>query len=269
METAEILSRRVWPCWDCWWDPSSTWSFGGSRGARALRGRRQPAPTAVTGYVAETTCQSLAGCYSVESAATAVNPSRGDIRWLKLATAVLFGVVTLGVPLVVLPAYLWLTAAGVALSLIDIDHKRLPNVIVYPTAVVVGAWLLSASLAAGDTGTAVRTLIAGVSLFAFYLILALVYPAGMGLGDVKLAFVLGLALGWLSWSAVIVGTFLAFGLGAMVGLAIISEGTGRQANGHPFGPFMLAGTLLAVFVAEPIFGLVPVPAVSACLRARV
>lgn len=171
---------------------------------------------------------------------------------VELATAVLFAVIALTVPLVVLPAYLWLTGAGVALTMIDIDHKRLPNVIVYPSAVVVGAWLVGASVIAGESGTAIRTLLAGAALFAFYLLLALVYPAGMGLGDVKLAFVLGMALGWLSWSAVVVGTFLAFLLGALVGLAVIAIRGGGRKTAIPFGPFMLAGALMAVFVAKPV-----------------
>lgn len=171
---------------------------------------------------------------------------------VELTTAVLFAVMTFGVPVEALPAYLWLTAAGVALSAIDLDHKRLPNVIVYPTAVVVGAWLVGMSLVTTQPGLAVRTALAGVALFAFYLVLALVYPAGMGLGDVKLALVLGMALGWLSWSAVVIGTFLAFGLGALVGVAVIAKGRGGRKTAIPFGPFMLVGALLAVFLAQPI-----------------
>lgn len=171
---------------------------------------------------------------------------------VELTTGALFAVMTLGVPVEALPAYLWLTAAGVALSAIDLDHKRLPNVIVYPTAVVVGAWLIGMSLVTGQPGLAVRTALAGVALFAFYLVLALVYPAGMGLGDVKLALVLGMALGWLSWSAVVIGTFLAFALGALVGVVVIAKGRGGRKTAIPFGPFMLGGALLAVFVAQPI-----------------
>lgn len=171
---------------------------------------------------------------------------------VELATAALFAVIVSWVPLVVLPAYLWLTAAGVALTMIDIDHKRLPNVIVYPSAAVVGVWLVGASLITDESGAAIRTLLAGVALFAFYLLLALVYPAGMGLGDVKLAFVLGMALGWLSWSAVVVGTFLAFLIGAVVGLAVIAIRGGGRKTAIPFGPFMLAGALIALFVSEPV-----------------
>lgn len=171
---------------------------------------------------------------------------------VELITAAVFALVSLGVPVGVLPAYLWLAGAGVALSVIDIEHKRLPNVIVYPTVVVVGCWLVGASLFNHQPGLVVRTLAAGAALFAFYLVLALVYPAGMGLGDVKLALVLGMALGWLSWSAVVIGSFLAFGLGAVVGVVVIARGRGGRKTAIPFGPFMLTGALLAIFVAQPI-----------------
>jgi leader peptidase (prepilin peptidase)/N-methyltransferase len=171
---------------------------------------------------------------------------------VELTTALLFAVIAIGVPVEALPAYLWLTAAGVALSMIDVDHKRLPNAIVYPTAIVVGAWLIGVSLLSGQPGLALRTLLAGLALFAFYLVLKLVYPAGMGLGDVKLALVLGMALGWLSWSAVVIGTFLAFALGALVGVTVIARGRGGRKTAIPFGPFMLGGALLSVFAAEPI-----------------
>ena len=171
---------------------------------------------------------------------------------VELLTAVLFVGVSLLVPLAVLPAYLWLAGAGVALAAIDIEHKRLPNAIVYPTAVVVGVWLVAASLLAGDTGAALRTVLAGVALFAFYLLLALVYPAGMGLGDVKLAFPLGMALGWVAWSAVIVGTFAAFLLGAVVGVALMASHRAGRRSAIPFGPFMLLGAMIGIALGETV-----------------
>ena len=171
---------------------------------------------------------------------------------VELLTAVLFVGVSLLVPLAVLPAYLWLAGAGVALAAIDIEHKRLPNAIVYPTAVVVGVWLVAASLLAGDTGAALRTVLAGVALFAFYLLLALVYPAGMGLGDVKLAFPLGMALGWVAWSAVIVGTFAAFLLGAVVGVALMASHRAGRRSAIPFGPFMLLGAMIGITLGETV-----------------
>jgi leader peptidase (prepilin peptidase)/N-methyltransferase len=74
----------------------------------------------------------------------------------------------------------------------------------------------------------------------------------MGWGDVKLAGLLGGALGYLSWAALIVGAFAGFVLGALVGVAIILARQGDRKTALPFGPFMIAGTLLAIFVADPI-----------------
>ena len=80
----------------------------------------------------------------------------------------------------------------------------------------------------------------------------LAYPAGMGWGDVKLAGVLGGVLAYLSWSALLIGAFGGFLLGAVVGIAVMASGRGGRKTALPFGPFMIAGTLLAIFAAAPI-----------------
>ena len=87
---------------------------------------------------------------------------------------------------------------------------------------------------------------------ALYLVLALIHPAGMGFGDVKLAGVLGAALGYLSYLALVIGAFVGFVLGAVLGLALILSRRGSRKSAIPFGPFMIAGALLAVFAAEPL-----------------
>ncbi len=77
----------------------------------------------------------------------------------------------------------------------------------------------------------------------------------MGFGDVKLAGVLGLHLGWLGWGQLALGAFLAFFLGGVVGLALIATGRATRKSAIPFGPFMLVGALVAVLVGEPILAL--------------
>lgn len=177
---------------------------------------------------------------------------------VELSTALLFGLMAGIVPLIVLPAFLWLAAAGVALSAIDIELHRLPNAIVYPSALVVGVWLVGAALlgphADGVDGPrlALQVALAGLALSAFYLLLVLIYPSGMGLGDAKLALVLGMALGWFSWTYVALGTFLAFLTGALVGIVIMIRGKGGRRTEIPFGPFMFLGTLLTVLAGGPI-----------------
>jgi leader peptidase (prepilin peptidase)/N-methyltransferase len=162
-----------------------------------------------------------------------------------------------------LPAYLYLAAVGVALAMIDIDVQRLPNVIVLPSYLVGGVLFVPAVIADGSWGTAARALMGAAALFAAYYVLALVHPAGMGLGDVKLAGLLGLYLGWLGWAAVLVGTSAALLLGLVFGLALMVAGRAGRKSAIPFGPFMLGGAFLALFIAAPVadwYGNLLVPA---------
>ena len=145
-----------------------------------------------------------------------------------------------------LPAYLYLASVGLALAAIDIDTKRLPNPLVLPSYVVGAVLLLLPAIAGPDWGAYLRAGVSAVALFAFYFILALIYPKGMGWGDVKLAGVLGLYLGWLSWGALVVGGFLGFLLGAVVGGVLMVVGRAGRKTKIPFGPFMLLGALLAI-----------------------
>lgn len=149
-----------------------------------------------------------------------------------------------------LPAYLYFAAVAVVLGLIDLDTKRLPNVIVLPSYPVAGALLLLPAFAGSQWGGYPRAWIAAVALFAFYFALAWVYPAGMGFGDVKLAGVIGLYLGWLGWGVLAVGAFLGFALGALVGIGLMAVRRAGRKTAIPFGPFMLAGALIAVFVGQ-------------------
>lgn len=172
---------------------------------------------------------------------------------VELGTGVLFGLTAWWTGLSwTLPAYLYLAAIAVALSLIDLDVHRLPDVIVLPSY---GVALVLLGLAAGFDGTwdqLLRGVLAGAALFAFYFLLVLVYPSGMGFGDVKLAGVLGLYLGWVSWGAVVLGTFAAFLLGAIVGIGVMVAGKGGRKAKIPFGPFMFLGAGLALVVAAPV-----------------
>jgi leader peptidase (prepilin peptidase) / N-methyltransferase len=151
-----------------------------------------------------------------------------------------------------LPAYLYLVAIGVALAFIDLDTRRLPNALTLPSYPVAGALLLIAAVGAGDLPAFWRALGGGAALFAFYFLLAVIYPAGMGFGDVKLAGVLGLYLGYLSWGSVVLGGFLGFLIGGLVGIGLILFAGGGRKTMLPFGPSMIAGALLTVWFGEPI-----------------
>ncbi len=151
-----------------------------------------------------------------------------------------------------LPAYLYLAAAGVALAFIDLDTKRLPNAIVLPSYVVTLALLALPALLDQRWDDYLTAVLGGVALFAFYFLLAFIYPAGMGFGDVKLAGVLGMYLGWLGWGSVVVGGFLGFLLGGLVGGGLMLARRAGRKSAIPFGPFMVAGALIAVFVGQSL-----------------
>jgi leader peptidase (prepilin peptidase)/N-methyltransferase len=150
-----------------------------------------------------------------------------------------------------LPAYLYLAAVSIALAAIDIDLMRLPDKIVLPSYAVAPLLLLPAVIAEHSWDAAVRGLIAAALLYAGYWILA-VLPKGMGGGDVKLAPLLGLYLGWLGWSSVVVGAFAGFLLGGVAGTLLMAAKVATRKSRIPFGPYMLAGAFLAVFAAAPI-----------------
>ena len=175
---------------------------------------------------------------------------------VEAATALLFAAVTvrllhLGLGEAV-PAYLYFVAIGVALTMIDVDHKRLPDAIVLPSYLVVGALLAAASVPESAWWALARAAIGGAVLFAFYFALAFAYPAGMGFGDVKLAGVLGAVLGYLSWTTLAVGAFGGFLLGALGGVVLIATRRGGRKSAIPFGPYMIVAALAAIFVAHPV-----------------
>ena len=151
-----------------------------------------------------------------------------------------------------LPAFLYLAAIAVALGLIDLDVKRLPNVIVLPSYLAAGVLLLLPAVVLPAWDNYLNAWLGALALFGFYFLLAFIYPAGMGFGDVKLAGVLGLYLGWLGWGPLIVGGFLGFLLGALVGLAMMMVRRAGRKTAIPFGPFMLVGALLAIGGGEAV-----------------
>lgn len=172
------------------------------------------------------------------------------VRFVPGVLAAPAGVLTASALLALL-AYLYLGAISIALVLIDLDVQRLPNAIVLP-AYGVGAVLfaLAAGLS-GDGPALLRAAIGAVVLGGAYLVIALLRPGGMGMGDVKLAGVLGLFLAWLGWNEFAVGALAAFLLGGLFGVIILLRGAGRRAA-VPFGPWMIGGAWIAIFAGDAI-----------------
>jgi leader peptidase (prepilin peptidase)/N-methyltransferase len=172
---------------------------------------------------------------------------------VEAGTATLFVAITVRFGLSAqLPAYLYLAAIGVTLAMIDFDVRRLPDSIVLPSYVISVLLLMPAGAVTGDWWVATRSLLGMAALWTIYMILALAYPNGMGFGDVKLAGVLGLYLGWLGWGALLIGGFGAFLIGGLGGTALIASGRASRNTAIPFAPCMIASAVLAVLVAVPI-----------------
>ena len=172
---------------------------------------------------------------------------------VELATGGLFVVMAVRFGLdPVLPAYLYLAAVGLALALIDLDCKRLPDALTLPSYPVAVVLLAAAAALGSDSGSLGRALLGGLAMFVVYFALCFAYPAGMGFGDVKLAGVLGLYTAWLGWGAWSVGLFLGFLLGGVFGVALIALRKGGRKTAVPFGPFMLVGVLTAVLAGPQL-----------------
>jgi leader peptidase (prepilin peptidase) / N-methyltransferase len=138
-------------------------------------------------------------------------------------------------------------AALIALAGIDLDHKLLPNKIVYPLA----AYGVIATLLV-DQDDLVENLIAGAGAFLFLLLAVIAYPRGMGMGDVKLAGAMGLYLGL----SVIPALLVAFLSGSLVGVVIIArEGAAGRKKAVPFGVFLALGGIVGVLAGPELVDL--------------
>jgi len=139
-------------------------------------------------------------------------------------------------------ALLLVAAASIALTVIDIRTHRLPNAIVLPTlGATVGVLAASCLFGAPWQGFA-RSVTVAAALFMIFAALRVIGRGAMGGGDVKLAALVGVVLGWAGWSAVLAGVLAAFVLGGLVGSALILARRATRSTRMPFGPFLAAGT---------------------------
>jgi leader peptidase (prepilin peptidase)/N-methyltransferase len=192
---------------------------------------------------------------------TPVNRAAGRFPWteqgsgkpavrppvVELGTAALFalGGLRFGVSWE-LPAFLFFAGAGVLLAVIDLQHRLLPNRVVLPSIVAGAVLLLFAALPGQEWGALLRACVAAAVLFVVFLVMALIAPRGMGWGDVKLAALVGLYLGWIGWGAVVVGAAAGFVVQAAVALALLAGRRIGLRGELPFGPAMLVGAAVAI-----------------------
>lgn len=151
-----------------------------------------------------------------------------------------------------LPAILVLLAGLLALACVDLEQMILPKKIVYPTLALVAGLLVLAAAMTGNWHDLLVAAICSAAWFALFFALNLASPRILGFGDVRLALVLGLGLGWLGWRYVVLGFFAANLIGAVVGLILIGMKKMSRDQPIPYGVFLALGAGLAVF-AGPEF----------------
>ena len=148
-----------------------------------------------------------------------------------------------------LPAYLYLAVVGALLAVVDVAVKRLPNPFTLPSYLV-GLVLLGGAALLDGHPARVRYAVTGLAvLWALYAAQHLIAPGAIGWGDVKLAGVLGLYLGWLGSAAWWLGVLAGFVLGGLYAIGLLVSRRGSRKTEIPFGPFMLAGTVVGILLS--------------------
>ncbi|RIX31331.1 prepilin peptidase [Amnibacterium setariae] len=147
-------------------------------------------------------------------------------------------------------AFLYLAAISVVLAVIDLDTRRLPDRIVLPGYAVGAALLGATAILRGDLAPLAVAGVGAAAAAGFFGLLHLL--GGMGLGDVKLAGVVGLFLGFLGVAQLTVGIAAGFAIGALVGVALIVLQRRSRKSTIPFGPWILAGAWVGVLAGKPL-----------------
>jgi leader peptidase (prepilin peptidase)/N-methyltransferase len=168
-------------------------------------------------------------------------------------TAVLFALtaVRLG-PSWSLPAELAFVGGIVALAAVDLERYLLPRAILYPTLALVGAGLVLAAAITGRWGRLGVAVACSAAAFLTFFAIHFVRPRWLGFGDVRLAALLGLALGWLGPWYLVIGFLAANLIGAVVGIGLMIVGKASRTTALPYGVFLGAGSIIALLVAGPI-----------------
>ena len=151
-----------------------------------------------------------------------------------------------------LPAILVLLAGLLALAVIDLEQMILPKKVVYPTLAMVAGLLVLAAVVRGDWHDLLVAAICSVAWFAVFFVLNFASPRMLGFGDVRLALVLGLGLGWLGWRYAVLGFFAANLVGAVLGVALIAMKKITREQPIPYGVFLALGAAFAIFAGPEI-----------------
>lgn len=215
-----------------------------------------PLATVTTAVVAAIFGAVLAWWPLAAWAQRATQGERMPLRTVRIAgaaiTAIMFGAIAMRFGLSwILPALLAFAAASTVLTLVDLAEKRLPNAVIFPSLAVVAVLLLPPTFASGEWIALLWALIGAAAMFAVYFLLALISPSAMGMGDVKLALVIGLLLGWFGLNAWLVGLLAAFVVGGLIAIVALLLRRVTLRGSIPFGPSMLVGALVSVLFVGP------------------
>ena len=173
---------------------------------------------------------------------------------IEIGTGILFALAYwkfgLSLRAVIYAAFFWVL---VVLTVIDFEHKLLPTRIIYPALVSAWGLLVIDALVRDDVGRLLDAAIDLAIFGGFFFLIAFLVPRGMGMGDVRLALLLGTFLGYLGGPGfVLLGMFMSFLTGGVIGMIAAGVTKGGRKMKIPFGPFLAAGTLIAIFAGRPI-----------------
>jgi leader peptidase (prepilin peptidase)/N-methyltransferase len=150
-----------------------------------------------------------------------------------------------------LPAYVALAAIGAVLIVVDVEHHRLPNRLLYPAASTTVVLLAVAAAVRSDWSAYLRAVEAAGLVYVVFLSLRLISPRSIGRNDGPLASVLAAYLGFRSWPLVYLGLLAGFVLAATYGIALIIAGRATRKTPLAFGPALIVGALLVLTLAHP------------------
>jgi leader peptidase (prepilin peptidase)/N-methyltransferase len=146
----------------------------------------------------------------------------------------------------------WFGAAAVVLAGVDLAAHRLPDRVTHPTAVVCAVALLTDATVTGGWGALLRAAVAAAVAHGLGTAVRLVSPTGLGGGDVTLLGLLGLVLGWAGWGVLMGAVFAGLLVGALGSVLLIASGRAGWRTRVPFGPPLLVGAYLALWLAAPL-----------------
>jgi leader peptidase (prepilin peptidase)/N-methyltransferase len=206
----------------------------------------------VVGLVAGTFANAVALGTSVDTATERARAGRSGANPLRMPIIqIVTGALFATTPLVIgvtwtLPAYLWFAWLTMTLTITDLDSKLIPNRILFPGTAIGAALLVAGALLDGEPEAVGRSFAGAIASFLVLYLVARLARGDFGLGDVKLALLLGMFTAYQGWEELVVGLFAAFILGGVVSIVLLVTGTRRRKDSIPFGPFLVAGAYLAL-----------------------